>query len=450
MRWLLLAALLAAAGPALADSDASTAPDPAASAPKLSTRVRGEWAIETNGNRAGDSQTLGLEIEPQIQLPLPDHFALDAIGRLRLDAYDRLGFTGNQAVAPMTRAAQLGQNGDLALRELFVSGSVGPVYLRLGKQQIVWGQTDGLKLLDVVDPQEFREFILPDFDESRIPLWTADAEVPIGKAHLQLIWVPDPSTDVFPDPGKRFAFTTPLLLGPPPPPGLPVRVRHVDRPDDPISDSDGGARLSGRWHGWDLTANYLYHFSDIPLPFRDVSFENGVPSAVVRPGFERTHLFGGSCSSAFGDLTVRCELAYNLDFHSPAKSFSDRNGVVRADQLDYVIGLDWYHFENTLLSLQIFQSWAVQNASQLVRDPLEANLTLLARRTFLNERLTLETMWIQNLNRGDGLVRPKIRYELRDRLFVWLGFDVFYGKRRGVFGEFDDNSRAVLGFEWGI
>ena len=436
-----------AANEAAADA---AAPDASASGPKLSTRIRGEWAIETHGRRLGDSQKLALDIEPQLQMPLVGGFALDATGRLRLDAYDRLGFTGQQAVAPMSRALQLGDNGDLALRELFVAGTIGSVYLRVGKQQIVWGQTDGLKLLDAVDPQEFREFILPDFDESRIPLWTLDVEVPIEKAHLQLIWVPDPSTDDFPDPGKRFFFTTPLLLGPPPPPGVPVRVRHVDRPDDPLSDSDAGARLTGRWHGWDLSANYLFHFSDIPLPFRQVSFEGGAPSAVVRPGYRRTHLLGGSCSSAFGDLTVRCELAYNLDLHAPAKHFSDPDGVVRSDTLDYVIGLDWYHFENALLSLQIFQSWAIQNAEQLVRDRLEANLTLLARRSFLNERLTLETMWIQNLNRGDGLVRPKIRYELRDRLFVWFGFDVFYGKSEGVFGEFDHNSRAVLGFEWGI
>jgi hypothetical protein len=353
-------------------------------------------------------------------------------------------------VAPASRSLVLADHVDLGLRELYVEGSLGPVWLRAGKQQIVWGEADGLKLLDVVDPQEFREFILPDFDESRIPLWSLNAEVPIEKAHLQVIWLPDPSTDDFPEPGKRFAFTTPLLLGPPAPPGVPVRVRHVDRPDDALADSDAGARLSGMWHGWDLTANYLYHFSDVPLPFHQVSFAGGLPSVVVRPGYERSHLLGGSCSSAFGDLTVRCEVSYNLDFHSPAKSPPDRDGVVHADELSYVVGLDWYHFAETLLSVQLFQSWALQNASQLERDRLETNLTVLARRQLLNERLTLETMWIQNLNRGDGLVRPKIRYELRDRLFVWLGFDVFYGKSRGVFGQFDRNDRAVLGFEWGI
>jgi len=445
MRWLLLGALLCAAPPA-----GALPPDaPDAASPRLSTKIRLEWGLETQGSRAGDSQKLELAAEPDLQLPLPDGFRLEAIGRLRADVYDRLGFTGEQSLEPMSRPIDVADHADLALRELYVEGSVGPLWLRAGKQQIVWGQADGLKLLDVVDPQEFREFILPPFDESRIPLWSLDAELPVGKTRLQLVWVPDPSTDVFPDPGKRFAFTTPLLLGPPAPPGLPVRVRHVDRPDDPIADSDAGVRLSGSWHGWDLTANYLFHTSDIPLPFHELSLASGTPSAVVRPGFERTHLFGGSCSNAFGSVTVRCEFSYNLFYHSPAKSL-DGNGVVRADQFDYMIGLDWYRFEETLLSVQLFQSWALQNASRLVRNLAETNATFLARRQFLNQRLTLEVMWIQNLNRGDGMARPKIRYELRDRLFVSLGFDWFYGKNRGLFGQFDRNDRLVIGLEWGI
>ncbi len=59
-------------------------------------------------------------------------------------------------------------------------------------------------------------------------------------------------------------------------------------------------------------------------------------------------------------------------------------------------------------------------------------------------------MWLHNLNQGDGLARPKISYELRDDLQVWFGFDVFYGTRNGVFGEFGRKDRVVLGFEWGI
>ena len=43
------------------------------------------------------------------------------------------------------------------LREAYVDTEVGDWDLRLGKQQVVWGTADGIKLLDIVNPTDFRE-----------------------------------------------------------------------------------------------------------------------------------------------------------------------------------------------------------------------------------------------------------------------------------------------------
>ncbi len=39
----------------------------------------------------------------------------------------------------------------------------GKSYFTFGKQQVVWDKADVLKVLDVVNPQSFRELILEDF-----------------------------------------------------------------------------------------------------------------------------------------------------------------------------------------------------------------------------------------------------------------------------------------------
>jgi len=49
------------------------------------------------------------------------------------------------------------------LREFYLETDWGKSYFTFGKQQVVWGKADGLKVLDVVNPQSFREFILEDF-----------------------------------------------------------------------------------------------------------------------------------------------------------------------------------------------------------------------------------------------------------------------------------------------
>jgi len=63
--------------------------------------------------------------------------------------------------------------------------------LVLGRQQNVWGKADGLKVLDLVNPQDFRELILDDFDDSRIPLWAVNAEIPVAEVVVPLVWIPE-------------------------------------------------------------------------------------------------------------------------------------------------------------------------------------------------------------------------------------------------------------------
>jgi hypothetical protein len=423
-------------------------PGPSGARP-LGAQVGIEWAV---GTRDGESQKLELRIEPELDLALPGNFRLKGIGRLRADAFDELepGPPDQPEVAPYTRRLGFGDRIDAELRELFVQGRVGPAWLRIGKQQIVWGQADGLKLLDVVNPQNFDEFILPVFEDSRIPLWTLDVEVPIDDAQLQLFWIPDPTTHDIPPLDGVFAFTAPRLVGEWPPPGVALRIEDVDRPDDPLRDSDVGARLSGFWKGWDLTANALWHYDDILIPFRTIDLSSGAPQVRVAPGFRRTPVLGGSASNAFGNLTVRGEMAAHLDRWFPTDDVADRDGVVRTTDVGWVLGLDWYGFPDTLLSAQLFQSFLTDHRPGVIRDRLDNSVTVLARRTFRHETLTLETIWIQSINDGDGLVRPRVEYAVRDDLQVWMGFDVFYGTRDGIYGEFDENDRFVIGFEWGL
>ena len=61
-----------------------------------------------------------------------------------------------------------------------------------------------------------------------------------------------------------------------------------------------------------------------------------------------------------------------------------------------------------------------------------------------------EVLWIQGLDGWDGLVRPKISYELRGNTMVWFGADLFYGSRAGLLGQFDGTDRVLVGFEVGI
>ncbi len=74
------------------------------------------------------------------------------------------------------------------LRELYVDTYFADWSLRLGKQQVVWGTADGIKLLDIINPTDFRELNQNSMEDSRIPIWMINAEKNIGdSSNLQLI-----------------------------------------------------------------------------------------------------------------------------------------------------------------------------------------------------------------------------------------------------------------------
>ena len=271
----------------------------------------------------------------------------------------------------------------------------------------------------------------------------------MGDVVAQFLWIPDPSGHAIPPEGSVFTFKA-EGFAPQATPGVDLTVRETERRTRFVSDSDAGLHLSTFWKGWDLTLTYLYHYEDVAVPFRRVDLSGPVPEITVSPEFRRAHLAGGTFSNAFGDLTVRGEAGYTVGRFFPTNRLSDRNGVARGDELGYVLGFDWYGFDETVLSAQFFHSFITRRQPGIIRSTHDGFTTFLVQRDFLNDSLILENIWLHNLRRQDGLLRPKVKYEVRTGLNVWVGLDWFYGSRNGLFGQFDGRDRARLGMEWGF
>ncbi|MCU7851211.1 MAG: RNA polymerase-associated protein rapA [Candidatus Thiodiazotropha sp. (ex Monitilora ramsayi)] len=74
------------------------------------------------------------------------------------------------------------------VRELYADTALFGWDLRLGKQQVVWGTADGIKLLDIINPTDFRELNQNAMEDARIPVWMINAETNIGNSgNLQVI-----------------------------------------------------------------------------------------------------------------------------------------------------------------------------------------------------------------------------------------------------------------------
>ncbi len=408
-----------------------------------------EWAVETGGVNNQKFESL---VQPRLDADLGSRARLTAILRIRLDATGDLGPEEDRPEnysyinGPLFNSSHK----ELSLRELYIDTRWGDARWRIGKQQVVWGQADGIKVLDVVNPQSFREFILDRFDDSRIPLTMINVELPVAKdLTLQALWIPDPTYHELAEPGTPYFMTSPLLM-PEAPEGIAIDIRSPDTPDDLVKDSDFGGRLSGFVGGWDVTLNYLYHYQDFPVPYQRVEMDGEVITGIVEPEYERNHLLGGTLSNAFGDLTLRAELAYNTDTFHVSNDYS-RRGVENSAELASVIGLDWHlGSKDTLLSAQWFQSHLFDYRGSIRRDRTEHNFSVYYRRTFNNRIWAFDALTLYSLNHHDSMLQMKLKYLWSSNIEVWVGADVFSGTREGVFGQFRERDRILAGFEVGF
>jgi len=397
----------------------------------LNTRIESEWALLTND---ASTQKFQLMIEPELETKTGEDTSITTIVRLRTDARDNL--------SP-------GDHSQAELREFYLDTYIKDSIVILGKQQVVWGKSDGLKVLDIVNPQDFREYILDDFDQSRIPLWTVNTEIPVNDVTIQLLLIPDQTYHEFATPGSSYQFTSPIII-PATPAGINVQIKPAITPDKTLQDADAGFRLSTFTQGWDLTLNYLYHYDDTPVLFRTINSTAAGPNISITPKYKRTHLIGGTFSTTYGNLTLRGEVGYLTDKYISTTNLTDTDGVVKTGELKYVLGFDWYGFTDTLLSTQIFQTYINNHEAGMIQAKLNTQLTFLIKQEYMNETLHVEILILQDINYEDGLLRPKLTYEYNDEINIYAGADIFYGNKKGLFGQFKETDRIVSGIVVGF
>lgn len=412
---------------------------------------RGTVEIETAINLDdGNTQKLDLVFEPELTATLGDWGDITLIGRLRADPIDNIEpgrpEVRDDARSSFSRRGFVGTAIDAELREAYLDITHGETFFRLGKQQVVWGQADGLRVLDAINPLNYREFILGDFEDRRIPIWMLNLEHRFGNITAQFLWIPDHTYDDVPRDGL-YQVTSPRFV-PSLPPGFRgnVSVEDAVRPDSFVTDDDYGLRVTGFSGGWDWSLNYLYGYNDAQV-FRRAAASEGI---TITSGYERSHLIGGSASNAFGKFTVRAETGFRSDRFDLTTDIRDNDGVSRSSELSYVLGVDYQASANTFLSGQVFQSYLLDNTPGTVRDTIETTISLLARRDFAHNTIQADLLLLQNLNDGDGLAQISVRYAWTSSITLKAGFDVFYGTRAGTFGQFRETDRLTFGVENGF
>ncbi|WP_298534920.1 DUF1302 family protein [uncultured Algibacter sp.] len=406
-----------------------------------------DFSYEFKGDKMQKSEII---LKPKFTYRINNISKLVFIGQVYSELNDNLepGKSKDHTVSKWSRRLFIGDRTNLELRELYYQTKIGGNFrIMLGKQQIVWGETDGLKLLDVVNPQNFREFILDGFEDSRIPLWSLKSEFDLDDIAVQLVWIPDNTYHIIPNFDAPY-FTSSLF--PKPPEGVSTIFGQVDRPTRFLKDSDAGIKLSTFRSGWDISINYFYYYEDLPAFYNrlDLGSPSG-PSLIIEPEYERQHLIGGTFNKVLGSSTLRGEIAYVFDQNFITTDPNIYNGIVTSHVYKSAFGIDYIKGEH-IISAQLFSNIISDRISVYNRDRFETNTSLKLSRDMMNDNLTADILWIQNYNHGDGYVRPQLSYWINSSVQLLLESTIFYGNTNQLFGQFQDRNRVSIGMKWGI
>jgi len=370
------------------------------------------------------------------------------IPKLRADFQSSLNVDENRTPNYGTFNGPISQSHHAVLDvfEAYIEFEAAGAFWTIGKQQVVWGEADGLKVLDVVNPQDLRELNLEAFEESRIPTWMLNTEFELDlfeESTLQFLLIPDLTFTRLADRNSDFEITSPFLRTTVPDP-FRIVAETTERPG---RDVETGVRLSGYQNGWDFSFLYFNHFHDVAAVY--TRFNEASPRDVVLDRqYKRNNLYGFTATNAFSDWVVRTEVGYNSSGYYVTQNNQD--GVANSRSFSSVVALDYHGFKDTLVSYQWFQTRLLDYVDDIRRDRSSAVHTLSVRQDYWNDTLTLKWFGLFDHQSEDGELRVEVFYRYSDNLSLWAGIDMFYGKQEGLFGEFTYNDRLVMGFKYAL
>ncbi|MBF0171061.1 MAG: hypothetical protein HQK87_08240 [Nitrospinae bacterium] len=316
------------------------------------------------------------------------------------------------------------EESELELREGYLRGPlVEGVDLAVGRQIVVWGTSDTLRVVDVVNPLDNRAPGMTDIEDLRLPVGMARLDGYSGDWRLTALYIPEVRIDKSPADGAPFD----------PFPSVPAPAEQ--RPDSGEDNAAYAVAAKGVFTGWDLSfhaASYTDRSGRIDL------IRGPVGPTPVRV-YDRLTMVGMAGDMAAGPWLVKGELARigGVRFASlPEREFA---------RLDVMVGVEYYGIAQTSVAVEIadrrmlgYEGVMGEGSMGIDEDEWVTALRLSADR--LRDRLHLKGVGLLfGLDGAKGsMARLSIGYDVMTATTVTLGYAAYQGGTSPLWSAYDD------------
>ena len=319
----------------------------------------------------------------------------------------------------------------LDLREAYLSYAKGNFDLRMGRQIVIWGVADALRVTDCVSPFDYTEFLAQDYDDIRIPVNGLRAKYTRGSITLEAVCNPVVEFFILPtDERNPWAIRLPSVT-------LPYTTDlESGKPEKKIKNMEFGGRVTINLSGIDFSVSALRTWNKLPALCPTLSDDGR--TLRINGQYRRMTMLGTDCSLPVGQFVLRAEVA---EYIGEAQGGGLEQNAVRRNTLNALAGVDWYPGNDWNISVQYYHKYTSGNLAALSVYRNAGLATARLSKELLHNTLKLSTFAYIDVANGGIFNRLSASYSLNDDIELTAGYDYFHADK-GKFVMYSKNSEA--------
>lgn len=319
----------------------------------------------------------------------------------------------------------------IELREAYLSYTKGNLDLRVGRQIVIWGVADALRLTDCVSPIDYTEFLAQDYDDIRMPVNGLRAKYTLGAITAEAVCNPVTNFAVIPtDLRNPWAMRLPNT-------SLPYSIDlESGKPEKRLKNMEYGGRITVNLSGVDFSVSALRTWNKLPALRMGMTTDG--KSLHIDGRYHRMTMLGADCSLPIGQFVIRAEVAKYID---EAQNAAMGCEVECRNALNALIGIDWYPGNDWNASLQYCHKYTSGNLERLPIYRHAGIATARLAKELLQNTLKLSTFAYVDVTNGGIFNRFSASYSLNDQIELTAGYDYFHADK-GMFKMYGKNSEA--------
>ena len=283
---------------------------------------------------------------------------------------------------------------EVNLHEIFMEYSSDLWALRIGKQIHIWGKADGIRITDLINPCDYREYNTLELGDMRIPVESVKLNYFPGNMDIELIWIPLFRESIYPEKGSIW--------------------------DDGNMNSEiKGASVNKSIENSEIGFRIMYYLTGLDAAF--TAFHTRDDDPVYK--YNTLDFIGLEFSKPAGDFVLRNENAFYFNKHF----FTETAGKSSEKKyLKNMIGVDWYGNGGFTILVQYGTDYIIDYTDDIVTDRLKQYSTLNIQKKMLRDNLEISNMVYLNITDNDGYDRFSAEYMLTDNFSLTGGTDIFF------------------------